>query len=128
VDLAALPDHNFYVKTNPQVRVIVNKIGVTALLDTGATRSYISAKLAKLLKVKVIKPSEDYNIRNATNQKVDPVGICRLSFKLAGKNFEQEFVILQESQFKMIIGSTFMKQANIVLDMAEGKFWFSQKQ
>ena len=125
VDLAALPDDNFFAKTNPQVFIDVNNNRIRALLDTGATRSYISAKLAKHLKVKIDKPREDYQIRSGTNQKVSPVGICRLNFKLASKPFEHEFIILEESPYKMILGSNFMKSSNIVLDMAEGKFWFS---
>ena len=111
------------VKTSPQVYINVKNHKYIGLLDPGATRCFISSKLASFLKVRRLP---------YTGEAISGVGIilrpshrivCVLNFEVANQNFEHEFVIVDNPPCKLILGSQFIAEAKIVIDLHEGKFW-----
>jgi hypothetical protein len=123
VELLTLPD-NVCAKTSPQVQLGINNSRYKALLDTGAMRNFISRKFAQFLKVK-IHSDNNVQVTTGTNAIVRTVGSCIIRFTLANTAFEEEFTVLEDSPFKLIMGTNFIVKSRIVIDLHNAKYWFT---
>jgi hypothetical protein len=83
-------------------------------------------KTASALNAEIHKSSlPPVKIGNSTS--VNTVGSCNLTFKLSNSTFTHEFFILKELPFKAILGVDFIKKSKMIIDLANGKFFFENK-
>ncbi|CAL8107960.1 unnamed protein product [Orchesella dallaii] len=97
-----------------------------ALLDTGASHSFISMHVATRLNACFQSdPTPLVTIGNTA--KIKPVGICTLSFQFMNKEFTWRFLVMKELPFNIIFGSDFIIHSKLVLDIANGKFYVADR-
>jgi hypothetical protein len=99
---------------------------VKALLDTGDSHCFIDSKLASLLHAE-IKSENLPSITIGNSTQISPTGSCNLSFRIGNKRFSHEFFVLSNLPFQCILGIDFIVQSKLVLDLANGNFFFESK-
>ena len=112
------------------IRVKVNDQFTNLLLDTGANRSAINAKLAERWRLNI-----DQNIENsptslytANGEAMNNKGTVLLQINVDGKNLEQRFIVLDKLTTNLIAGCDFMREHNAIVDMKEGVAIFNKSQ
>ena len=93
------------------------------MLDACATKSFISKELASFLKPNFL-PYKGEPIIQGDGSPLFPQHHCKLKFELGNKTFEHSFIVLEKSPFKIILGVEFIEQADILMDIPNGMFWF----
>jgi hypothetical protein len=108
-----LTDGNF-------VFVIANFQKIRALIDTGASRSCVSSKFVKQLKLKTkpIKTGDARVLFSADNNAIKTEGTVDIDLKIQGLVIPFEFTVIQNLSQKLIIGLDLLNasQAKIYLE------------
>src|SRR6266496_4705283 len=81
------------------------------LLDTGSPRSLIKTSLVQKLKIKISPPKigQPMFLLTASDQKMSLRGTAILSLKIAGLQFNQEFIVVDDLSVICLLGRDFMK-------------------
>jgi len=96
------------------------------MLDACATKSFISKELATFLKPRT-EPYRGEPIITGDGSPIFPKYSCKLEFKIGDRLFNHNFIVLEKSPFKIILGVEFIEQADILMDIPNGIFWFRNK-
>ena len=108
------------------------KIGTTiynGLIDTGATRCYISEKYYKKLQLAKIHLLQNINVRSATGSNLAPIGLINCTFELEGTKFNCNFIVCRNLTRPLILGRDFLIQNHISVRYSKnGKCILDHKQ
>ena len=98
------------------------KIGTTmcnALIDTGATRSYMSEKYYKKLQLAKIHLLQNINVKLATGSNLAPVGLVNCTFELGRTKFRSDFIVYKNLTRPLILGRDFLIQNHVSIKYSE---------
>lgn len=99
--LLTLPTHHSLLE------VKVDNVPVTALIDTGAHLSIMSAPLRRRLQ-KIMTPSTTQTIRVADGGAVQVIGMCTARVSIAGRHTVVLFAVLAHCPHDLILGLDFL--------------------
>jgi hypothetical protein len=107
--------------TLPYIQTCVHKnLNVNSLLDTGAGKNFITHSLFKQLKkLKVIKSLETWNgkMLAANDTQINVLGKCKFKIKIGTYTWKEEFLVMQNNVFDMILGTPFIVNKGLILDL-----------
>ncbi len=109
----------------PLIRVTLERKPVQVLIDTGASGCIIDEDLCKSLMGVEIERTKRVRIEQASTA-VDAVGVARIRVRWAGGYLVQPFVVVDEAKASIILGRDFLRNAEIVPELAKGT-WMSRK-
>ncbi len=109
----------------PLIRIKLARKPVQALIDTGASGCIIDEDLCASLPGVVIDKTKLVRVEQASTT-VDAVGVAHIHVRWAGGYQVQPFVVVAGAKALVILGRDFLRNAEIVPDMAKGT-WFSKK-
>lgn len=109
------------------IAVSIDGHDVTALVDTGADFSIISAQLADRLR-KVKMEWTGPHIRGAGGQLLTPIGKCTARINIGDSSFVANFVILPDCCKNVILGMDFLREYGAVINIPDGILTFSVDQ
>ena len=98
------------------------KIGTTmcnVLIDTGATRSYMSKKYYEKLQLANIHLLQNVNVKLATGSNLAPVGLVSCTFELGKAKFNGEFIVCRNLTRPLILGRDFLIQNHVSVRYSE---------
>ena len=98
------------------------KVGSTlcnALIDTGATKSYMSESYYKTLQLNSICSVVNTCVRSATGSNLSPLGIVNCPLKLGKTTFNNDFIVCQNLARPLILGKDFLMKNHITVKYAE---------
>ena len=90
-----------------------------ALIDTGATRSYISEKYYKKLQLAKIHLLQNVNVRSATGSNLAPVELVNCTFELGETKFSSNFIVCRNLTRPLILGRDFLIQNHVSVRYSE---------
>ena len=107
---------------------MVNGVILEALIDTGATFNYISAKALKHTNVSDIDSkfsSTLHKVQVADKSILSTLGSVTLDATLEDHCFTSKFAVLKDLSFDVILGLNFMKENGVIIDTTEeGTIYF----
>ena len=86
-----------------------------ALIDTGATRSCISAKYYQNLPSTKIHHLRNISVRSATGRNLTPLGLINCSFELGKIRFNSDLIVCRNLTTPLILGRDFLIQNHITV-------------
>src|SRR5271169_4372616 len=111
VDSAMDPDSSYLCSIHDRKDVllmyhcILNKVRGTTLLDTGATRNYISRKFAEKANIKFKDTTELRNVRLPSGQDMKILGKCEFKLEMSEWSGMVEAIVLDlDAEFDIILG------------------------
>jgi hypothetical protein len=87
-------------KLTPQFPITIQSHKFNALLDTGASHSFMQLSIAQSLKLSIVHSSSP-EITIGNSCKIKPVGSCTVSFRFANKLFKVTLYIAAINFFLM---------------------------
>ena len=84
-----------------------------ALIDTSATRSYISEKYFKYLLLTKSQFVQDISVRSATGSNLTPIGLVNCYFELGEIKFNGDFIVCKNLTRPLILGRDFLTQNHV---------------
>jgi len=111
-------------KLTPVVSIKVNEQRFSSILDTGASHSFVSLNFVDLHNLSINKTNIS-QVTIANSSQLQIIGTCRFSFSLIGKTFSRKFFVLEQLPVDIILGSDFLHNARLVIDMHNHCFFFS---
>ena len=87
------------------------KIGTSmcnALIDTGATKSYISEKYYNDIPSTKIHTIQNISVGSATGSNLIPLGLINCSFELGKVQFNSDFIVCKNLTRPLILGRDFL--------------------
>ena len=94
------------------------KIGTSmcnALIDTGATKSFISERYYLQLPSMKMQKQGNINVRLATGSNLTPLGMIQCSFELGKVKFHGTFIVCRNLTRPLILGRDFLLQHHITI-------------
>ena len=105
------------------IRLLTDNLDVSALIDTGASKSLITKKLAKFLGLDVY-PSQ-HKLDVVGDQSIHVFGSCGLKFEYGGVPFNyQQFIVIDVEKFsnyEIVLGSDFLLHNKLEVNVHERK-------
>ena len=100
------------------VSIRVNKFPIQALIDSGATRSCVSAKIVSKLKIPVspLSPDVPEDVFTADNSCMHIVGQIEASVNINGLIVPQTFIVLPSLFHDCLLGTDFLLSSHAVAD------------
>ena len=98
------------------------KIGTTvynALIDTGATRCYISEEYYRKLQLSKIHLLQNVSVKSATGSNLAPIGLVNCTFMLGDTTFNRDFIVCKNLTRPLIWGRDFLIQNHISVRYSE---------
>lgn len=118
------------VDQRPHITVKIFGKPVTGLLDSGASRSFLSQEgLEKmsLSKGEAMRPSST-TVATASGSRMPVEGIMVLPVELEGRMKLIEFLIVKKLSSPLILGVDFWKKMSLLPDISQGMWKFSQEE
>ena len=94
------------------------KVGTTvcnALIDTGATRCYMSEAYYRKLQLPKVQLLHNVSVRSATGSNLAPLGLVKWTFLLGDTPFEYSFIVCRNLTRPLILGRDFPVQNHIAV-------------
>lgn len=115
----------------PMVKVNLNcDLDIYALIDSGCSSELISKELYDVLfankLVPKIEPS-DLNMFAANNQRLNILGSTNVKIKIDNFTWKIKVLVLDQIGYNMVLGISFMKKSNMVLDLSRNECHFKFK-
>ena len=89
----------------------------TGLFDSGASHSCISYDCYKVSIPEVpICKAAHINVKNASGESMDPLGVCEATITLGNKKFTHEFIVCENLTSSLVLGLDFSAQFKIGTD------------
>jgi hypothetical protein len=97
-----------------------------ALVDTGASHSFIDLHTAEKYGIPFMKERlPEVTIGNSTS--VSPVGLAKATIQINCHSFLTNLYVMKSLPFPIILGTDFLFNSKIVVDIANGCYYFSCK-
>ncbi len=96
------------------------------VLDTGATNCFMSQQLAKDLEIEFTE-IENAWVSCADKNKSKIMGKVELEVHISELPIKQEFFVVERSQHKILLGSTFAKNNKIMVNYSENELVIGKK-
>lgn len=107
----------------PIVSITTEYRDFPAVMDTGCSVSLIEHKLAKNLNRNYASIG-DYSLTCANTDKLKPIGKTQVTLQLGSKTISQFFYVVEKLPYPCILGSDFIADNNIILDLNSKRFCF----
>jgi len=100
------------------VSIRINKFPIQALIDSGATRSCVSAKIVSKLKIPVspLSPDVPEDVFTADNSSMHIVGQIDVSVNINGLIVPQTFIVLPSLFHDCLLGTDFLMRSRAKVD------------
>ena len=98
------------------------KIGTSmcnALIDTGATRIFISEKYYQSLPLTKIQFLQNISVRSTTGSNLTPLGLINCSFELGKVKFNSDFIVCKNLTRPLILGRDFLIWNHVTVQYAD---------
>ncbi|CAF0782545.1 unnamed protein product [Didymodactylos carnosus] len=106
---------------------LLGTIGIFTL-DTGAGVNIVSLDYWRLLKgTKAVFPYSGADIVGPEGSSIEPVGWVEADITLAGQTFRHPVVLARKFNQRVLLGTDFMFEIGLVLDVQDGKCWLRDK-
>ena len=92
---------------------------VTALIDTGATKSCISEKYYQHLPSTKIQHLKNISVKSAMGSNLTPLGMINCSFELGKIRFNSNLIVCRNLTRPLILGRDFLMQNHITVQYAD---------
>jgi len=116
------------INSLPCIDVKLNKdLTIKSLLDTGASKNFISKELYEiLLSSKLIIEHKNWSgtILAANDNPIDIISACRVKIKIAHNTWVEEFLVIKQNHFPMILGTPFIKNKGLTLELHKQTCYF----
>lgn len=110
------------VESLPCVNVKINNVlTVNSLIDSGASKNFISSDLFNQLQgLKLIKKTEkwDGTIIAANDDKMEVLGEVKIRIKIDNYSWNEKFLVIKQNYYQMILGTPFLYKKGFSLDFA----------
>lgn len=107
-----------------KVGIVVDGVRTTALVDTGATVSVMSADFKNRLGRKVMFSWDKVaTFRGVGGESLRPLGVCSVNLCFGGQYFTAEFTVLPRATHDVILGIDFLKQCGAKVDCKNGEIF-----
>ena len=117
------------VRQQEQMRTLcaevdVNGVKAYTLFDTGCTTDAMTPELAYLAKASRVDLTEPVNLQLGTKGSRTTIHYgARPRIKIGPVNDIVYFDVIDVDRYDLILGTTFCRQHNVVLDFAKNKIW-----
>ena len=110
-----------------QIRVRTNGLFLSALIDTGASRSVVSLELLKKLNIwyKPLKRGDLASLAAAGGTLLKILGTVELDIEICGQDMKFEFYVLRNLQPTLILGMNFLKHYEANIDCKNNSISFN---
>lgn len=112
----------------PTLKVNMGKrLSENVLLDSGSSVSLINEDMYKKLKSNnLVKEIKEVNVscKSAINNNIDIMGQCSIKVRIHNFSWNVECLIARNLVWKVILGSDFIKNSNMVLDLSSDTCYF----
>lgn len=106
---------------------LTGKIHVKSLLDTGASRNFISKELYDKLnavnKIRGIKKWTDIMLA-ANEEPLDIINECKIKIKISKYSWYEKFLVIKQNYYHMIMGDPFIRNKGLVIDLNDNSCYF----
>ena len=115
----------------PVVQVTCGKnLVCKALVDTGSSVNILGKNtLNELIKLRIVKKVYATKIQcmSASNNALELIGQCEVKIKLGSFTWKVQFVIAKNFPWEMLLGVTFIKKSQMLINLHENCVHFSFK-
>ena len=120
--ICGIDDDNFIThfgkcSTLPLIKVLISKIEVTSICDSGAARSCFSSNLAMDIWgenfIKTLDNCEKLRLKDVNNQYLQILGTKTINFKIGAHDFTHKFVFYTSQNRELLLGIDFFKENKI---------------
>ena len=118
-----LPAH-MNAKVTPKIQIEINSKSLYALLDTGASHSFLHVNTVKSLNLSM-QTNNLPKIFLGDSSFIIPLGLCSVEFKFSNILFKQDFFVLENLPFSCVLGTDFIKHSDLVIDLSKACCYFS---
>ncbi|MES9881971.1 MAG: reverse transcriptase domain-containing protein, partial [Sedimenticola sp.] len=122
-DIYTIPSQNSDI--NNRVKLYLERLSISALVDTGASVSILNYKAYKRSKVFKKAPLQNttiHNIKGVNGVKSSVLGKVEISVKIANVLIPHEFLVVKDIQYELILGIDFMKSTKAEISFNDGYF------
>ena len=103
----------------PRVIVTINGKKMTAIIDTGAEVSLLSASLAQKMEIKTSATKQ--KLKAANDSKIKVLSSCLTSVHLGGFKIAQKLLVVENGKFEVLLGANFLRNFSKVTFMLGDK-------
>ena len=107
----------------PKVKIYLDNVGLSALLDSGSGRSFINKQMADNLNLKLRHC--DIRCFNASSVPMSVLGYVRCKIKIDKYSWQYDFLVVPNLLCPLILGVDFMTHVGMLIDFALRKFHFA---
>ena len=111
----------------PMVKVVVGSVILSALLDTGSVRSFISADYFYRIQQgdhKLRLQPTDVSFRGVSEEALQVLGWVKMPLKISMFSWKFPLLVCNNMVSPLILGADFMVKTKMVLDLSEGRMHF----
>jgi hypothetical protein len=105
------------------VHIKIGKVKLSALIDTGASHSFIDHHTACKYGISFIQGNMP-KVTIGNSSSVTPVGIGQESIRLSSHSFPISLHVMKSLPFQVILGTDFLRASRLVLDISNGCYYF----
>lgn len=112
----------------PHIRVSLNMLDASALLDSGSARSLVSAQFyQRLVKSHCVKKVKETKMvcYTATNEPMDITVLARIHFKIDRFSWTFDFLVAPSLHMDLILGIDFMRASGMILNFQKESVQFN---
>jgi len=102
------------------VALYINYRPVKTLIDTGAVASCISEKMARVLKLKPQRSSDEIRLVSANQTPIESTGVVQVELSIQGLVIPFTLYVLKSLAHNMILGNDFLRTTGAIINCAEG--------
>ena len=111
------------------MELVVNGVVLEALIDSGATYSYISRRA--LTHTGLTNDDSEFspithNVQVANKTVMSSLGTVNLDASLVDHSFKSSFTVMDSLSFDVILGMSFLKENRVIIDSEEGEIFYKQ--
>ena len=107
----------------PKVKIYLDNVGLSALLDSGSGRSFINKQMADNLNLKLRHC--DIRCFNASSVPMSVLGYVRCKIKIDKYSWQYDFLVVPNLLCPLILGVDFMTHVGMLIDFALREFHFA---
>jgi len=103
--------------------VKIKEFDILALIDTGASASFVSLEHILNFKIAYTKQFLGHcEIADGSKQRC--FGSAMITFTMGSRTFSEKFFVIKNLNFNLVIGADFIRKYRVLPDIAGKKLWF----